>query len=222
MNTTYCVIAVLVLVAGAYLAYQYMQFRVREEKRFGDFFKPVFDVKNLIVCVAGMAVGLAFFAKGYCFGDDGYIRALMNGCTFLWLAVIGYIDLKEKVIPNPLIVVGILGWLVLVLLDIFVAHTNWRSVLAFSLIGGFVCGGVLCAVSLIAKSALGMGDAKMFFVLGLMYGLSDTYSMLLFSMLPMALWCVGLLVMKKATAKTSVPMAPFVVIGFTLSILAGM
>ena len=36
-----------------------------------------------------------------------------------------------------------------------------------------MCGGVLLVVALIVKSALGMGDVKLFFALGLFYGLQD-------------------------------------------------
>jgi len=77
-------------------------------------------------------------------------------------------------------------------------------------------------IALIVKSALGMGDVKMFFVIGLLYGLSNTYSILLFSVLVMAIVSIVLLIMKKVTRKTAIPMAPFVAFGFLLNVLMGM
>ena len=100
--------------------------------------------------------------------------------------------------------------------------TPWLQLLAFSGIGGIVCGGVLFIIALIAKSALGMGDVKLFLVLGLLYGLTDAYGILLFSVIAMGIVSIILLIAKKVTRKSTIPMAPFVIIGFLLSILAGM
>ena len=71
-----------------------------------------------------------------------------------------------------MILIGLGFWVLLSLIEIFVAQTMWQKVLFFSLIGGGFCGGVLLIVAIITKSALGMGDVKMFFVIGLLYGLS--------------------------------------------------
>ena len=76
-------------------------------------------------------------------------------------------------------------------------------------------------MSLIVKKALGMGDVKMFFVIGLLYGLENTYTILLVSMLIMAIVSVILLITKKATKKSAVPMAPFVAVGLLINIILG-
>ena len=130
--------------------------------------------------------------------------------------------MTEKKIRGIGAAVVLAVWLVLILLEIFLGGTPWTQLLAFSGIGGLVCGGVLFLIAIIVKSALGMGDVKMFFVLGLLYGLTDTYGILLFSVIIMGIVSVALLIAKKVTTKTAIPMAPFVVFGFLLSILAGM
>ena len=66
-----------------------------------------------------------------------------------------------------------------------------------------------------------MGDVKMFFVIGLLYGLENTYTILLVSMLIMAIVSVILLITKKATKKSAVPMAPFVAVGLLINIILG-
>ena len=91
----------------------------------------------------------------------------------------------------------------------------------FSIVGAGISF-ILLIIALIVKSALGMGDVKMFLVIGLLYGLVDTYSILLFSIIVMAIVSIILLLIKKATRKTAIPMAPFTAIGFLLSILAGL
>ena len=76
-------------------------------------------------------------------------------------------------------------------------------------------------IALIVKSALGMGDVKLFTVLGLIYGLSITYSILLFTIIIMAIISIILLIAKKVTRKTAIPVGPFTIIGFLLCMLAG-
>ena len=98
----------------------------------------------------------------------------------------------------------------------------WKQLLVFSGLGGAICGGILMVLALIMKSGLGMGDVKLFFVLGLLYGVMDTYGIFLFSIIPMGICAIVLLALKKASKKTTIPMGPFVAVGFFLSIIAGM
>ena len=213
-----CVIQLLITCFG----YQYLVHREEGVCNWKQFFVPKFEIRTAILLAASCVLSiLAFWYSGIRCGD-GFMRALLNAMTLNYLTIVGYIDLREKIIPNGLIGIGLLGWVILALLDIFVAKTAWTSVLKFSLIGGGLVGGVLLVLSLILKSALGMGDVKLFFVLGLLYGVADTYSILLFSVIIMAIISLILLATKKVTLKTAVPMAPFVVLGFILCILAGM
>ena len=180
------------------------------------------ELPYLICAVVAFVGSVYVLTRGFPYGDDNFMRAFMNAEVFIWLVTLGYIDLKKKIIPNNMILLGLAFWAVLFLVDIFAAGNNWMDVLVFSGAGGLLCGGVLFVIALVVKSALGMGDVKMFFVLGLLYGLTDTYSILLFSMVLMAVVSLVLLIAKKVTTKTAVPMAPFVAAGFLLSIIAGM
>ena len=169
-----------------------------------------------------LSVGLVCSIGVYCFQfyalENAFLKAFMDAAVALWLIVLGYIDFKEKIIPNKMISSGIVFWCVLSLLEIFVAKTSWKEVLVYSGAGGLVCGGILLLVATVAKSALGMGDVKLFFVLGLLYGVIDTYSILLFTVFVMAIVSIVLLIAKKVTIKTAVPMAPFVIVGFLINI----
>lgn len=203
------------------LAYQYLAHRIEGKCQLREFFRPKFEKVPLLVVLAALLASVYIYISGIHNGES-FMRALMNAEVMIWLSLLGYIDAREKIIPNSLIGVGILAWLVLAMFDVFLGGTPWVRLLVFSGIGGLVCGGVLMVISLIMKSGLGMGDVKMFFVLGLLYGLTDTYGIFIFTIIPMGLFCIALLILKKADKKTTVPMAPFAAIGFILSILAGM
>lgn len=161
----------------------------------------------------------------FCFGmlrvNLRFYEALRNAFMCVWIGTIGFIDAKEKIIPNEMILIGIGSWILLTIYEIFYIGYAWKSCLMFGLVGAGVCGGGMLLIALIVKSALGMGDVKMFTVLGLIYGLSITYSILLFTMIIMAIISIILLIAKKVTRKTAIPVGPFTIIGFLLCMLAG-
>lgn len=218
----YMAVSLLLIVISSALMYSYIVGRVNKQKNLKVFFSFSFDKQIIVLSLSALSIAIALFLYSFYFAEASFLKSFMNAEVTLWLSLLGYIDLKEKIIPNKLILVGISFWAILALVEIFAAKTSWKSVLQFSLIGAGVCGGVLLIIALIVKSALGMGDVKMFTVIGLLYGLTDTYSILLFSILIMAIVSIILLLAKKVTRKTAIPMAPFVVIGFVINVLLGM
>lgn len=220
--TTMILVACVVQVLTVLVAYQYLSHRVDGKCQIKSLWRPKLDWTYLAVMAVTLVVSFGVFLKGLLLDRDVFMRALMNAEVLIALAVMGYIDLREKIIPNEIILSGLVFWLVMILLDIFVAKSAWKSTLRYSLVGGALVGGVMFVIALFAKSALGMGDVKMFFLLGLLYGAEDSYAILLFSVIIMAIVSLILLAMKKVTVKTAIPMAPFVVLGFILCILAGM
>lgn len=222
MQTHFILVACLVTLLSVAAAYQYLVHRVDGKCQAKAFFVPAFEKLPFILCITTLALAVCTYFYSTLIVQRQFIRALMNAEVLIWLVLLGYIDLREKIIPNALILVGLAFWGVLALIDIFVAHTPWLELLKNCLFGGLLVGGLLLLIALISKSALGMGDVKMFFVLGLLYGVMDTYALLLFSMIIMAVISLILLACKKVTTKTKIPMAPFVTIGFLLSIAAGL
>lgn len=221
-QTTSIIVACAIQLLTGVVAYQYLTHRVDGKCQVKEFLQPKYEFVPLLVVLIAFFASAFIFLVGFLWNNESFMRALMNAEVMLWLSVLGYIDARERIIPNSLIGIGLLFWLVLILLDIFVGGTPWLQLLVFSGIGGIVCGGLLFIIALIVKSALGMGDVKMFFVLGLLYGLTDAYGILLFSVIAMGVVSIILLIAKKVTTKSTIPMAPFVILGFFLSILAGM
>lgn len=216
------VISLLLIFCSSFAMYLYLTYRKKEEKTAKNFSQITLSKGTIILTVVVGLLSIIFFLYSWFFANATFLKSFMNAETFIWISMLGYIDYKEKIIPNKLILIGIGFWFVLSLLEIFVAHTPWKQVILFSLIGAGICGGVLLVIALIVKSALGMGDVKMFAVIGLLYGITNTYSILLFSILIMAAVSFVLLITKKVTRKAAIPMAPFVVLGFMISVLLGM
>lgn len=213
------IFAVAAFIIADILIYLYLLHRTSEKLTIKVFFTFSVEKKYIILCVISFIQALFIYFYSFYHGKCLFVAAFMYSIFSIWLIVIGYIDLKEKIIPNAMILVGIIYWLFDMLIKIFILDANWTEMLKFSGLGAGICGGVLLVVALIVKTALGMGDVKMFFVTGLLFGFADTYSIMLLSMLIMAVLSIILLLMKKVTRKTAVPMAPFVAVGYLLHIL---
>lgn len=206
----------------AVLGYFFLNYSFKEEGEDKKFLDLKLNKKALIVAgiffVIGILTGLfeIYHEKAATVIIMSYLMLL----SVLYFAAI--VDFKKSIIPNSLIIAGLIMYLTFALISIFVVGVNAKSFLLISVAGGLIIGGLLLLVMLISKNALGMGDVKLFFVVGLMLGLKNCYEVLLISMVIMALTAIVLLLLKKVDRKTAVPMAPFMTIGFMICLALGM
>lgn len=150
------------------------------------------------------------------------ILKCFRNMTMVMLAIpIAYFDYRKKIIPNFFIITGVVIWAVFFLIEWLIGGLDWLSLLKFSLFGLLLGGGVLLISLLIARNGIGMGDVKLFAVIGLVYGFSNTFLIMIISLFIMAIIGIILMVRKKATKKSMLPMAPFLLIGLVVSCLIG-
>lgn len=215
-------VGIVLALLGGYLSYAYITFRGKADKSIGGFFKISVQKKALLFTGIVLLLALVTGAYGRYRNEYTAVQCYINIVILFLLYAMAWVDYREKIIPNQLILAGLIIWMIEMGIEVFLFHTDFRTVMLFSVLGGGVWGGLLVVIALIAKTALGMGDAKMFLVIGLIYGLNNTYAILLISLLIMAVISIILLVLKKVNRKSTVPMAPFVLIGFILCIFLGM
>ena len=75
--------------------------------------------------------------------------------------------------------------------------------------GPFFCGGLLELIRLISKGGIGMGDVKLMTACGFYLGIVPGIFVLMLSYMLAGLFCLPVLLLKKASLKTRIPMAPF-------------
>lgn len=206
-------IGLLLIILSSFFLYVYIAHREKEQGK---------NKKYLlfVALTALMSIGTAVYGRYV--NEYSAMQLYLNIGVLFLLAAMTWVDYKEKIIPNQLILVGLIIWVIEIAVEIFAFSMEIKTALLFSALGGCLWGGILLIVALIAKNGLGMGDVKMFFVIGLIYGMNNTYSIILISLLIMAITSIILLLLKKVDRKTAVPMAPFTLIGFILCIFLGM
>lgn len=129
------------------------------------------------------------------------------------------IDSKRKIIPNLLIVIGLIFRCAIYLYEIFFVKEGLKEIIINDLIG-FAIGFVLLAlVSFLSKGALGFGDAKLFGIIGLTSGSFCTYSTLLASLIISTVFSVIKIVGKKMGRKDTIPFGPCIAAGYVIAVL---
>lgn len=130
----------------------------------------------------------------------------------------GIIDAKRRIIPNILIIAGLIFRAVIYLYEIFFMD-GIKDILINDLIGfaiGFV---FLALVSFISKGSLGFGDAKLFGIIGITSGSFCTYSTLLVSLVISAVISIISIARKKMGRKDSFPFGPCITAGYIVAVL---
>ena len=68
---------------------------------------------------------------------------------------------------------------------------------------------------------MGMGDIKLFAVLGLFLGWQGVFNVILFSVFAVAAYGVAMLISRKKDKKSEIPIGPFALLGLMISIGLG-
>lgn len=127
-------------------------------------------------------------------------------------------DYRRQIIPNRLILSG-LGFRVVLLLAELAFERDILAMMLFSEALGAVGIFIVCMVFLLMmKNSIGMGDVKLFMVMGLYLGLYSMIDAIMSSLVLAFICAVVLLLMRKKGKKDSLPFAPAVLAGTYLSV----
>lgn len=138
-----------------------------------------------------------------------------------WLVLIAGIDYEEMIIPNTCVLIGLAAVLIFGGIDIFLGGTAPLQAGKFALMGGLLGFGTFALCSALSKGGVGMGDIKLYTVLGLLLGWEGTFTVLFFCIFCTAVYAIVALFIKKKDKKTMVPIGPFTWLGMTIAILLG-
>jgi len=142
---------------------------------------------------------------------------------FYGTALIAYTDYREHLIPNKLVLVLLairLGFFVYESIAIYhelrMVADCLRVVFVGPLLGALISAGILAIAMLVSRKGVGMGDVKLFAVIGLFVGSAQIIPFMLLTFAFSALAGIVLLIARKVRMKDSLPMAPFAAVGILL------
>lgn len=134
----------------------------------------------------------------------------MSGLNFviiIGLGILSIIDIKSKALPT---------WLIGVFAIVCFIFRYIEGVSFFDFILSLLPGIVLFILAICTKEKIGIGDAFVVGILGIGYTVQNVVSILGISLFFVAIWAIGLLIIKKANRKTELPFLPYLFIGHLL------
>lgn len=128
------------------------------------------------------------------------------------LAVNSIWDIREKGIPEKLLILEVISGIVLIAVN---QEINWEKDWYFYVIGSLI-GIVLILAGKFSGGCIGTADGIIIALLGGMFGYPDTLLLLMYAVLAAAGFSMILIVLKKAGRKTTIPFFPFLLLGYLL------
>lgn len=167
--------------------------------------------------VVELVTGLGFLVifQGQAF--EAHQGLALWGAWFIFssLLVIFMADLKYQIIPDSMVILGIIG--VLSLGQAFEALQG--PALWLSAIGA---GGFFILLWFITKGkGMGLGDAKFAFLMGLILGYPNIIVACYLAFLTGALYGVILILLRKKKLRAHIPFGPFLVLGTVIALVWG-
>ncbi|NLJ15657.1 MAG: hypothetical protein GX346_00795 [Clostridiales bacterium] len=136
---------------------------------------------------------------------------------------IAAIDLKLQKIPNCFILSALVIRGLIYIAEFIISVPAAFSTLKDGFLGAIILGGFFLLLLLIFKNSIGMGDIKLFVVMGLYQGLWGAINSVFFSLIVSFFISISLLIGKKKGRKDTIPFGPSVLLGIIIAIaLSGM
>ena len=140
----------------------------------------------------------------------------------LILVPIAIIDFKTQLIPNVLILGGLVLRLILYSYIFYIDKNSLLEILKINFEGMAFGAGIFLLCGFIMKNSVGMGDVKLFGLIGLFLGFNNAFSVIFFTLVICCIFSIVLLASKKKKKKDVIPMAPFTFIGLLLAVCLGL
>ena len=176
--------------------------------------------KWMMVYAAVMSIATIAEAVILCgrFADYGVVHNLKCLLLLSILWPIAYIDFKTFRIPNSYIILGLIYRGIILLFEFINGGKDLKNILISEVIaaGALLLATVLCAVCI--KNSIGVGDIKLFVVMGLMLGTEGIWNAVFLSLIVSFVIAGFLLITKKKGRKDFIPFGPAIAIGTYLSI----
>lgn len=173
------------------------------------------NIWQAVMCAGN--VGMALFLTVACAADPLTILQIICLCTVLY--VCAWTDFRAYLIPNKILLAALLIWIALFVTGALLEPWNIRYAALGSGVSAaaLLLAGMLCR--LFVPGSVGFGDLKLFIVLGLYLGAEHTWNAVFYTLLASFAVSVFLLVTKRASRKTVMPFAPFLLFGTLLAVI---
>ena len=134
------------------------------------------------------------------------------------LTVAACVDLREHRIPNVVPLTMTVFAVISLTIGFLTDQQGYLSYIFSSVVSSVVVAILMLVASILTKKGIGMGDIKLLSALALLGGVYTICGTLFFGITLCAVAALVLLALKKKTVKEGLPFAPFVLLGYFITI----
>lgn len=131
----------------------------------------------------------------------------------LLLSVLTVTDLREKRIPNKVLLAAVGIWVCYSGLNLLISYDRWIVTAVSGIIGLVFNFVVFITGYFLTGKRLGGGDVKLAAVMGLFFLMDRSFSAVMYALILCCLFSLVMLAAKKVTLKQQIPLCPFLLTG---------
>lgn len=172
-----------------------------------------------------MTIGIPLFcgAASLIFKYYGYAPAKLTGmvCLMAGLMVIAAVDREKMIIPNEYLTFLALLWIVLEVEEGICYGSGFIDEILQAFFGMLLGVSVFVLARVVSPKSIGMGDIKLFAVLGMYFGTENILRVMLASLFVAAFAGIWKVIRKKISMKEPMCMGPYITFGTMLVMVLG-
>ena len=195
------------------LGEKYNAARFGKEDKIADY-KPV----RVIVTIA-----LCFITTGICCYENlDILTSIKMIILSSALPILAWTDIKKGILPNMEILLLAIIRVAILVAEIIMYPDKGAFVIAGVLLGLLIGGGLFLPIKFITKNGIGMGDIKLYAVVGLYLGGISILRVQVISLFVAMLYGFAMLFIKGDKFDGSIRLGPFIAVGAMLALALGM
>lgn len=170
-----------------------------------------------LVCAVSTSIGMSIV---FCtiYSSNTLLDQVKLLTLIMLLLPMSVIDYKTHKIPNKFILTALVLRIICYCFEFIVSPIEAWITMKENLIGAVIIGGFFLIILLVFKNSIGMGDIKLFAVMGLYQGLWGVINSVFFSLVASFFLSVFLLLSKKKKRKDVIPFGPCIFVGTIVAI----
>lgn len=176
--------------------------------------------KKVSVLVACFICIICSFLTFKIYGESLDILNFIKMIILMILLLLsGTIDLRKHIIPNIFVLITVIFAVILLLTALFIGQDGAKTYIVTNILTAIVSVIALVIGAFLSHNGVGAGDIKLVFVVALLGGVYVTCGVLFFGIIACAVMSLILLLLKKMKKTGSLPFAPFLFIGYVLTVI---
>ncbi len=208
-------VSLIICLVGFILAYNYLH-----KNKWYSFGKGMFSVtrNKSLYFAAGLLLSVFFILLLSLVYHRVALLQIKLIILVLMILPCAVVDYKEHKIPNSIIIAALAFRFCIFVAEFVVSMDESFKVAKDSLIGLGVIGGFFLILYFVFKNSIGMGDVKLFAVIGIYQGLWGSVNSVFYSLIASFCVSVFLLITKKKKKKDVIAFGPSILLGTIVAI----